>query len=152
MKFTTASYLLGLSSAFFQSANAELVELDPLTKKWGLYKRDDGSFTTPKTPKQIQKTAWSEVQFNEAYPQSSTVTYNHATNPNKKQCRNLDSWKVTHKDGKVQTVYSPKSNVKNAWDAYPGVTSEVSYSIESFLFLSPAGCALVLTAYSTPFL
>lgn len=134
MKFITASYLLGLSSVFFQSANAELVELVPLTKKWGLYERDDESFTTPKTPKQIQKTAWSEVKFNDPYPISSTVTYNHATNPNKKQCRNLDSWKVTHDGGKVQKVYSPKSKVANAWEAYPGVTSEVSYSIESFPF------------------
>jgi hypothetical protein len=140
MKLTTASYLLGLSSVFFQSANAEVIELKSLTKKWGLYEKDDGSFTTPKTPEQIQKTAWSEVKFRtnlndpKPYPKSSTVAYNHATNPNKKQCRNLDSWKVTHKDGKVQKVYSPTSDVANVWEAYPGVTSEVSYSIESFLF------------------
>ena len=92
-----------------------------------------------KTPAQIQEWInWSEVKFNEPYPKSSTVAYNHANNPNTKQCRNLDSWKVTHDgNGEVLKVYSSNSdlsNVENVWEAYPGVTSEVSYSIESFFF------------------
>lgn len=132
MKFTTASYLLGLSSVFLHSVNAEVIELTQMSKKW-----------VGKTPAQIQNTAWSEVKFIdpdeiEPYPKSSTVAYNHANNPNRKQCRNLDSWKVTHDgNGKVQQVYSGSdlnNELPDAWEAYPGVTSEVSYSIESFFF------------------
>ena len=124
MKFTTASYLLGLSSIFFQSANAEVIELTQFRKKW-----------QGKTIEKVQDMFnWKEVKFNDPYPKSSTVAYNHATNPNRKQCRNLDSWKVTHDGDVVDKVYSPESKVANAWDAYPGATSEVSHSFESFFF------------------
>ncbi|GFH54767.1 hypothetical protein CTEN210_11243 [Chaetoceros tenuissimus] len=114
MKLITVSYLLGLSSFCFQSVDAEVKELTQFRKKW-----------QGKTQTKIKNTDWREVKFNEPYPKSSTVAYNHATNPNKKQCRNLDSWKVTHNGNVVDKVYSPESDVANAWEAYPGVTSEV---------------------------
>lgn len=142
MKLTTASYLLGLSSVFFQSVDAELFEISQMSKKWGDGIKN-GERTEPKTIEEIQKMInWSEVRFRtdlsddstKPFDKSDMVEYKHPTNPNKKLCRNIDFWKVTHKDGKVQKVYSKESDVADVWEAYPGATSEVSYSIESFFF------------------
>ena len=124
-----------------------------MSKKWGDGIKN-GERTDPKTIEGIKKMKnWEEVRFRtdlsdpKPFNQTDMLEYNHASNPNKKLCRNIDFWKVTHDGDKVQKVYSKESEVANPWEAYPGATSEVSYSIESFFRLSPGGCALILTAY-----
>lgn len=111
-----------------------------MSKKWGDSIKE-GERTEPKTIAEIQDWPnWSEVKFRtdlsdpKPFNTSDMVEYNHANNPNKKLCRNIDFWKVTHDGDKVQKVYTKESDVDNAWEAYPGATSEVSYSFESFFF------------------